>query len=467
MDTQTFPELGRQLWIPSAGIERIYVDKLFGQFTYDLRNKFTPDGCSSRLVLLYGDNGSGKTTIIRMLFFLLSHIDKRGHKGQLENIRFKTFQVDFASGLQVSAERDADTRGGFDIRIRRNGSVLASASYFREKTAPEEADHKAMIDYFETERKNERDHEDVLNQLKGLDLRMIYVADSRRVHTTLPDVFSSEESGDEVEVSVVRNRPRLRKHEGEDEADRVALSHAVREVTSWATRQALKGSSQGEEDVNAVYADIIAKLANTRVQQQFDQIDLEGLIRTLERQEQRAIEFVRFGLMKPLRLKAIAEAVRNARGESRDVIAGVLDPYVSSLNARFDALEPIRAHLAAFVDTMNSFYRNKSVRLDVNRGMRIDSSSGDRLSPSMLSSGEGQLLFILASTVTARERGGLFMIDEPEISLNVKWQRQLLKALLDLTGDSKIQFVMATHSIELLTRYDEFVLDLRDVSEQS
>ncbi|OLE47921.1 MAG: hypothetical protein AUI36_21265 [Cyanobacteria bacterium 13_1_40CM_2_61_4] len=240
----------------------------------------------------------------------------------------------------------------------------------------------------------------------------------------------------------------------------------MQQVSSWATRQALKGSSQGEEDVNAVYADIITKLARTRGQQQYADGDFEALIRTLEKQEQRASEFVRFGLMKPLKVSSIIGAVRNTIAASRDVVLSVLEPYVSSLNARLDALEPIRAQLAGFVDTMNSFYRNKSVRLDVNRGMRIDSKSGDRLAPSMLSSGEGQLLFILASTITAKERGGLFMIDEPEISLNVKWQRQLLRALLDLTGDSKIQFVMATHSIELLTLYDEFVLDLEDVSER-
>jgi ABC-type glutathione transport system ATPase component len=82
----------------------------------------------------------------------------------------------------------------------------------------------------------------------------------------------------------------------------------------------------------------------------------------------------------------------------------------------------------------------------------------------MLSSGEGQLLFLLASTIVARERSSLFMIDEPELSLNVAWQRQLVKSLLELTRDSSVQFVLATHSIELLTRYSEFVLDLESTS---
>jgi len=456
----------RQLWIPSTGIERIYVDRLFGQFTYDLRNKHNPGGHSSRLVLLYGENGSGKTTIIRMLFFLLSHIDKQGHKSQLEKIRFKTFEVDFANGTQISAERSDHDEKGFDIRIRREGTPIAGASYFRDSPPPKEPDHKQMVEYYDRQQKNERDHDEVLAQLRSLDLRMIYVADHRRVYTTVPDVFSAE-PGEDIDFSVFRTRAGIRRRaEGEDNGDSIALALAVQQVSSWATRQALKGSSQGEEDVNAVYADIITKLAYTRGQQQYADGDFEALIRTLEKQEQRASEFVRFGLMKPLKVSSIIGAVRNTIAASRDVVLSVLEPYVSSLNARLDALEPIRAQLAGFVDTMNSFYRNKSVRLDVNRGMRIDSKSGDRLAPSMLSSGEGQLLFILASTITAKERGGLFMIDEPEISLNVKWQRQLLRALLDLTGDSKIQFVMATHSIELLTLYDEFVLDLEDVSER-
>src|SRR5262249_6106444 len=158
-------------------------------------------------------------------------------------------------------------------------------------------------------------------------------------------------------------------------------------------------------------------------------------------------DFVRFGLIKPIKVREIIEDLRAAEPQVRDTMLAVLEPYVTGLKARLDALEPIRVQLSGFVDTMNSFYRHKTVHLDVDRGLRINSKTGEALPPSVLSSGEGQLLFLLASTLVAKEQSHLFMIDEPEISLNVKWQRQLLNSLLSLTADSNIQFVLATHSI--------------------
>ena len=50
--------------------------------------------------------------------------------------------------------------------------------------------------------------------------------------------------------------------------------------------------------------------------------------------------------------------------------------------------------------------------------------------------------------------------DEPEISLNVKWQRRLVRALLDCIRGSRVQLVFATHSIELLAQHKTNVIKL-------
>jgi predicted ATP-binding protein involved in virulence len=55
------------------------------------------------------------------------------------------------------------------------------------------------------------------------------------------------------------------------------------------------------------------------------------------------------------------------------------------------------------------------------------------------------------------------MIDEPEISLNIKWQRQLIQSLLDVTKGSNIQFIFASHSMELLTPHRDRVVRLMGV----
>jgi ABC-type glutathione transport system ATPase component len=140
----------------------------------------------------------------------------------------------------------------------------------------------------------------------------------------------------------------------------------------------------------------------------------------------------------------------------------ILKPYAEGLRARFDALEPIMIQLEQFTSVLESFYTTKRVNLNVRQGLRIIANR-QVISPEMLSSGEGQLLYILASTLMAKEQATLFIIDEPEISLNVRWQRQLLRSILDITAETNIQFLMATHSIELLAMYGDFVLELNQI----
>lgn len=59
------------------------------------------------------------------------------------------------------------------------------------------------------------------------------------------------------------------------------------------------------------------------------------------------------------------------------------------------------------------------------------------------------------------------MIDEPEISLNIKWQRQLIQSLLDITDGATIQFIFASHSIELLSQHKDRVIKVENKNERS
>jgi predicted ATP-dependent endonuclease of OLD family len=52
------------------------------------------------------------------------------------------------------------------------------------------------------------------------------------------------------------------------------------------------------------------------------------------------------------------------------------------------------------------------------------------------------------------------MIDEPEISLNIKWQRNLIKALVDITDGESTQFIFASHSMEILSVHLDKVIRL-------
>lgn len=110
---------------------------------------------------------------------------------------------------------------------------------------------------------------------------------------------------------------------------------------------------------------------------------------------------------------------------------------------------------------MNGFLNDKQLSFKVSTGFNIHNRVNTRLEPSMLSSGEQQLLLLFCYVLSARDKPSIFMIDEPEISLNVKWQRKLLQSLLEVTEGSSVQFIFASHSMELLAQHTERVVKLR------
>jgi ABC-type glutathione transport system ATPase component len=139
------------------------------------------------------------------------------------------------------------------------------------------------------------------------------------------------------------------------------------------------------------------------------------------------------------------------------LIANVVSPYVESLRARLDALQEIQELITLLLERINAFFRNKTVTYELARGLVIATPQGKPLPPSQLSSGERQLLGLLAQVVVARKAATVFLIDEPEISLNVKWQRVLVDTLLQLVRGNDVQFILATHSLELLATHREHV----------
>lgn len=69
---------------------------------------------------------------------------------------------------------------------------------------------------------------------------------------------------------------------------------------------------------------------------------------------------------------------------------------------------------------------------------------------SELSSGEQQVISLVGKILTSHDSGTVFLVDEPETSLHVKWQQLLPKIISDLSARLSCSFVIATHSPTLI-----------------
>lgn len=96
------------------------------------------------------------------------------------------------------------------------------------------------------------------------------------------------------------------------------------------------------------------------------------------------------------------------------------------------------------------FSGNKKV-VFTNNSIEIIGSGNTKIGLVGLSSGEKQLLRILIGCLMAGESS--LLIDEPEISLHVDWQRSLIAVMRQLNPDA--QLIIATHSPEIMAEIED------------
>lgn len=107
------------------------------------------------------------------------------------------------------------------------------------------------------------------------------------------------------------------------------------------------------------------------------------------------------------------------------------------------------APIKAITDTMNEFFSHSRKSMEIDSVGRIKISYGGApIQLENLSSGEKQLLILLTHARFSRNRGGAFIVDEPELSLHMRWQEMLVDSLVDDRTNN--QFIFATHSPEIV-----------------
>lgn len=108
-----------------------------------------------------------------------------------------------------------------------------------------------------------------------------------------------------------------------------------------------------------------------------------------------------------------------------------------------------------FADIVNERILFKFLRLKFdNSGFELVDDRHRVVPQSVLSSGEQQLLILYYKLLFEFEPDTLVMIDEPELSMNVVWQRNFLKDLQRIIELRKFDVLIATHSPEVI--YDKW-----------
>ena len=108
-----------------------------------------------------------------------------------------------------------------------------------------------------------------------------------------------------------------------------------------------------------------------------------------------------------------------------------------------------------FISTMNSFIKNSDDEKEIcinNNGQVYFKTKYNkkRIGIQHLSSGEKQLITFFSNLIfrVNNKSSGIFVVDEPELSLHLSWQRIFIDKVLEI--NKNIQLIFATHAPEII-----------------
>jgi ABC-type lipoprotein export system ATPase subunit len=123
-----------------------------------------------------------------------------------------------------------------------------------------------------------------------------------------------------------------------------------------------------------------------------------------------------------------------------------LEAYMEMLENKNEVRERIATRLLRFEAIMDEFLIGKKVRLDAYQGLKIETTHGNEIKEIQFSSGEYHFIYMMITALVSHSFGTIIAIDEPELSLHVSWQRQLIRALQECASGASPLFLFATHS---------------------
>lgn len=429
-------------------ITNISIEKLYDTLSYsdiDLRQSLSD---VSRISVMYGDNGAGKTTILKLIYSTLSPEGSAGLRTYLARTPFLEFSLTLSDGTRISIKKEALV-GNYTIRTRRK--LGGWVSYEVEMSA----DHRVRTQDSVTE------YEEFL---ESLSLDILFVDHTRAVRSTYSFLSEISNTGfgniddfnNEYEIAYGSDRPGFKRI---SQAEiQFPLYPMVEAAESWFREQAYRQGAAGDQNASAVYLEITKALVRrrSRANEPSAEIDLRDKLLSLDSVTQ---SYVQHKLLAPYPFTEIANIYDSASNAKKRQIEVALAPFLDSIQRRVTALTTIHDVITVFEVELQKFFSRKDASFDIYNGLVIQDRAR-QLELDALSSGEKQLLFLLCAAVVARASRSIILIDEPELSLNYKWQRQIAQSLSNVSAAANTQFVLASHSIEIISRYVNSAVEL-------
>jgi predicted ATP-binding protein involved in virulence len=414
----------------------IKIEKLFDIFDYDI--KFKKEG----ITILTGPNGYGKTTVLKIL-------DALAWQNGFFFIRllFKKIILEFSDKDAITLEKN---NNDISITIGKSEPTYLSIISF-ETTLHMIAKGTSFLEYVSEDRWIDLNTDSIYNTETALQkyFPSFTVALQKIGLPKFTEVYFIREQR-LLRPLPAKPRPRgilAAAYSSYQESD--AFSKTIEEYG--------KELRENIKETLAKSSQITQELDSSFPRRLFDQLlDISEL------------EFnQRFGsvksIQKALNEYGLSDIKEDTHPTYKKANAKALCVYIEDTERKLAIFSELLRKLEIFTDILNE-RRFSFKRIDISKedGFKFSTSHGKSLALGDLSSGEQQEVVLLYELLFKVQPGTLVLIDEPELSLHVVWQKQFLDDLLKIIELQKINVIIATHSPQIINNRWDLTVDLEE-----
>ena len=146
--------------------------------------------------------------------------------------------------------------------------------------------------------------------------------------------------------------------------------------------------------------------------------------------------------------------------------SSLLRSYAVNMGKKLDIFVDLEAKIEAFINNLN-ILKHKKVEVNLEKGFlfKIETGleTGKIINPKELSSGEQHEVILNYELIFKTENNSIILIDEPEISLHILWQRKYIDNLIEIAKANNLSIIVATHSPDIVYNHRKLVHVLSDI----
>ncbi len=422
-------------------ITEISVEGLFGIFDHKI-----PFNEKERITIIHGPNGFGKTAILRLIDGVFNSKDKT-----LRSIPFKSFTVKFEDKSILSVEKALDKKSN-QLEI----NYILSSPKSKKKS---HTDTIPIGDWVVSSVIHDKDiveniTEETLKKLYGSQL-LFWSQHNEEKKTNWLDTLRKK-----INIHFIRTeRLQIVREYNRKVGNKTTPTSSIQYSVS-------KNSNNLEQKIKEItneYASLSQSLDSSFPIRLVRSKDLSSLSEKtiknrLENIEKKREELISVGLLEREKESQFSNSSVEDINESNKT---ALSLYTEDTATKLSVFDKLAEKIELFRDIINDRFKYKTMFIDKDSGIKFLTDNGEDLSLESLSSGEQHELVLFYEFLFNVTPDSLVLIDEPEISLHVSWQKKFLHDLQKVTENAKFDVLLATHSPQIIADRWDLTIELK------